>query len=109
MRIWLMKITMQAERDIEPERAGRHHLGLDHALALAEPHDRALAESTLDLAERGIQRFSLVHHVPVDEAQSILGGHQTGSLYFTHPARCHPLAIGYLYTFCSHRQGENGS
>ena len=44
-----------AERDIEPERAGRDHVDVRRGLARAELHDRALAESALDLAERRVQ------------------------------------------------------
>ena len=50
-----------AEGDVEPERARGHRLGLDRLLALAETHDRALAEGLLDLRERGIERLVLVH------------------------------------------------
>jgi len=50
-----------AERDVEAERARRDRLDLDHLLVLAEPHDRTLAEGTLDLAEGGFEGFLLVH------------------------------------------------
>ena len=49
-----------AERDVEPERAGRDGLDLHRLLALAEPHDRALAEGALDLRERRVESFRLV-------------------------------------------------
>ena len=49
-----------AERDVEPERAGRDRLDLDRLLALAEPHDRALAEGALDLRQRRVDRLRLV-------------------------------------------------
>ena len=42
--------------DVEAERAGRDGLDLDDLLVLAEPHDRALAESSLDLADGRVQR-----------------------------------------------------
>ena len=58
-----------AERDVEPERAGGDRLDLDRLLVLAEPHDRALAEVSLDLRERGLERLLLVHARPFDEAQ----------------------------------------
>ena len=40
---------IDAERDIEPERARRHRLDVHGAVVLAELHHRALAELTLDL------------------------------------------------------------
>jgi hypothetical protein len=49
-----------AERDVEPERARRDGLDLDRLLALAEPHDRALAEGPLDLRQRRVDRLRLV-------------------------------------------------
>ena len=53
-----------AERDIEAERAGRHHLGVHGLLALAQAHDRALAEGALDLPGGGIQSLAAIHHIP---------------------------------------------
>jgi hypothetical protein len=50
-----------AERDIEAERAGRDRIHLDVLVALAQPHDRALAEIALDLGKRGIKSFRLFH------------------------------------------------
>ena len=44
-----------AERQVEAERAGRDGLDLDRAAALAELHDRALAEGSLDLPDRRVQ------------------------------------------------------
>ena len=61
-----------AERDVEPERAGRDHLGLHRLLALAEPHDRALAEGALDLAEGGVESLVLVHGFLADNAERSL-------------------------------------
>src|SRR5436190_11356149 len=45
-----------AERDVEAEGAGRQHGDVAGERRLAEPHDRALAELLLDLAEREIDR-----------------------------------------------------
>ncbi len=42
-----------AERNIEPERAGGDRLDIHRFVVLAELHDRALAELALDLGERG--------------------------------------------------------
>jgi len=53
-----------AERDIEPEGAGRNRLDLDRLAALAEPHDRALAERAFDLGQRGVKRLGFVHSAP---------------------------------------------
>jgi hypothetical protein len=50
-----------AKRDIETERSGGHRFHVHRAVGLAQPHDRAFAECTLDLRERGIQSFRLVH------------------------------------------------
>ena len=58
-----------AQRDVEAERAGRHRADLDRVLVLAEAHDRALAERPLDLAERGVERFRLVHGLSLDHTQ----------------------------------------
>ena len=54
-----------AERDVEAERARRDDVDVGSRLARAELHDRAFAESPLDLAERRVQGPLLVHHVPV--------------------------------------------
>ncbi len=53
-----------AERQIEAERAGRDRVDLDHAVALAELHHRALAESALDLADRRVQGPLAIARVP---------------------------------------------
>ena len=50
-----------AERDVEPERAGGHDLDVHRLVVLAELHDRALAEIPLDLGQRRVQRLRLVH------------------------------------------------
>src|SRR6185437_8840833 len=50
-----------AQRDIEAQRAGRDRLDLQR-LALAELHDRTLAEGPLDLGERRVQGLVLVLH-----------------------------------------------
>ncbi|MNT31083.1 hypothetical protein D3C72_1669060 [compost metagenome] len=49
-----------AQRDIEPQRAGGHHLDVLFDLAIAQTHDRALAELLLDLGERGGKRLLLL-------------------------------------------------
>ena len=50
-----------AERDVEPERAGGDGVDVHRLVVLAEPHDRALAEIALDLGERGIQGLRFIH------------------------------------------------
>ena len=50
-----------AERQVEPERAGRDHLDLLVAGRGAHAHDGALAEGPLDLRERGVERLVLFH------------------------------------------------
>ena len=35
----------------------------------AELHDGALAELLLDMSQRGIQRFVLVHYIPFDDTK----------------------------------------
>jgi hypothetical protein len=49
------------QRNVESQRAGRDRLDLQR-LALAELHDRALAEGALDLGESRVQRLVLVLH-----------------------------------------------
>src|SRR5947209_11622759 len=49
-----------AEREIERERAGRDRAD-GHRRAIVHLHDRALAELALDLAERDVECFVLVH------------------------------------------------
>ncbi len=61
-----------AERDVEPERARRNDLDIHRLVVLAEPHDRALAELPLDLAERGGKGFRLVHGRSFDDTQGRL-------------------------------------
>ena len=58
-----------AERDVEPERAGRDRLDLDGLLVLAEPHDGAFAEAALDLRDRRFQRLLFIHLSSFDKAQ----------------------------------------
>src|SRR5262249_24823163 len=53
-----------AERNVEAKRAGRHRLDIHRLVVLAEPHDRALAETALELGERRITGFRLVHGCP---------------------------------------------
>jgi hypothetical protein len=50
-----------AQRDVEAQRAGRNRLDVHRLHVLAEPHDRALAETALDLGQGGIQRLRFVH------------------------------------------------
>jgi hypothetical protein len=54
-----LRQAADAERQIEPERAGRHHLDRFAGSLGAHPHDRALAEGALDLSHCGIQCFVL--------------------------------------------------
>jgi hypothetical protein len=67
-----------AEADVEAEGAGRDHLGFDNLVG-TELHDRALAESTLDLPQRRVQSLFLVHRVFLHQPQSALS-HQLISL-----------------------------
>src|SRR5690606_7116077 len=89
-----------AERDVEAERAGRHRLHGDHAFALAELHDRALAERALDLPQRGFQRLLPVHVLlPADHAKRDAA----------HPLPPYPIALPAAatdaeYAHCSHRR-----
>ena len=55
--------TADAERDVEAERTRRDGFDFHRLLALAEPHDRALAEGALDLRERRVEsfRFFFIH------------------------------------------------
>src|SRR5574340_952989 len=46
-----------AERDVEAERAGGHHLHVARGTVIAETHDRSLAKLLLDLGERRGQRL----------------------------------------------------
>ncbi|MFB0492244.1 hypothetical protein ABIE45_004830 [Methylobacterium sp. OAE515] len=73
--------TADAEGDVEPERTGGDGLDLLHLVVLAEPHDRALAEGTLDLGQGGVNGLGLVlvHRGHVDHFQCGLG-HLAGSL-----------------------------
>ena len=60
-----------AERDVEPERAGRDGLDVHRLVVLAELHDRALAEMPLDLGQRGVQGLGvLVHGNSFDHTQA---------------------------------------
>src|SRR5262245_36232650 len=61
-----------AERNVERQRACRDGLDLDHLLVLAEPHDRAFAEGTLDLRKGGIQRLRFIHRLFLYKPQNIL-------------------------------------
>ena len=63
------------EPDVEPERASRNRLGLHRRLALAELHDRALAERALDLPERRFQRALLLRPVLLLRHRHDIMGH----------------------------------
>ena len=80
-----------AERDVEPERAGGDRLDLDRLLVLAEPHDRALAAIALDLRDRRFKRLLFIHFSSFDEAQRDI--HHGGSPLFHKHAR---VANGWL-------------
>jgi hypothetical protein len=56
-----------AQRYVEAERAGGDDLDLGPLAAVAEPHDRALAERALDLRDRRVQRpLPVVAVAPAD-------------------------------------------
>ena len=80
--------------DIEPKRTGRDRLDLDRLVMLAEPHDRALAEGALDLAQRRIQCFLLVHATLLDEAQR-----RVRHLALHHPLGCTQVQCGHCTGF----------
>ena len=94
------------ERDVEAERAARNGLDLDRLAALAEPHDRALAEGPFDLRQRGIERLGLVHCSPFDHSQRVLGHvpllmtgiRRTGKRALRGPCRDE---VDVLYMICS--------
>ena len=52
--------TTDAERDVEPERARRDRIGIHRPFALAQLHDRALAEGAIDLGKRRLERALLI-------------------------------------------------
>ena len=56
---------VDAERDVEPQRARGHRLDLDDLLVGAEPHDRTLAERPLDLRQRRVESLCFVHRLVV--------------------------------------------
>ena len=96
-----------AERDVEPERAGRDRLDLDRLLVLAQAHDRAFAERAFDLRKRGVQRLGLVHESSFHDAKigcahgcspSLTVG--AGKATLT-PS---PPFLSTRYTVCSHAQ-----
>src|SRR5262249_8226881 len=99
-----------AERNVEPQRAGRDRLDLQR-LALAELHDRALAEGALDLGESRVQRLVLVLH-------AVLRLDHFQNCRHWLPPRCptplsgaamriSPLGERPMYLFCSNEQGDN--
>ena len=51
--------SAHAERQVEPQRAGRNHREVGFDRLLAELHDRTLAELLFDLAKGQIERFAL--------------------------------------------------
>src|SRR6266481_2118147 len=53
--------SADAKRDVETQRAGRNHFDVRRGLARSELHNRTLAESTFDLAERRVQSSLSVH------------------------------------------------
>ncbi len=59
-----------AERDVEPERAGGNGLDLHRLLVLAETHDGALAAIPLDLRDRSLERLFPVHLTSFDNAKA---------------------------------------
>src|SRR5581483_1615906 len=69
-----------AERDIEPERAGGNGLDVHRLVVLAEAHHRALAELALDLAQRGGQGLRFIHGRSFDDTQCWLT-HRSRSLW----------------------------
>ncbi len=64
--------SADAERDVEPERAGRHDLQVVLDLRVAHFHDRALAELLFDLRQRGGEGFAfvVVHRVVEGHVES---------------------------------------
>ena len=60
--------TADAKRDIEPERPRRNGLDFNRR-ALAEAHDRALAEGALDLGYGSVERLGLVHGCSFHKAE----------------------------------------
>jgi len=78
--------------------------------ALAELHDGALAEGTLDLGESGVQRLVPVFHAFFfDHFQHC--GHWLSPRSPTPLSgaamRISPLGVTPMYLFCSRRQGDN--
>src|SRR4051812_28740576 len=95
-----------AERDVEPERAGGDGIDLHRLVVLAELHDRALAKGALDLGQRRIKSFRLVHGRTFNDAQRC--SHVTlpyaprfGTAPNRAPGRQGPTRM--VYPICSHR------
>ena len=61
--------TADAKRDVEPERARGNGLDIHGLIVFAKLHHRALAELTLDLAQRSGQGFRFIHGRSFDETQ----------------------------------------
>ena len=98
-----------AERDVEPEAAGRDGLDLD-LLAAAELHRRALAERAVDLRQRGFQCLLLVrvHAISVraDDFELRCHGLVSSSIGRPVPSRVKHVRI----MICSTRtRGEHNS
>ena len=47
--------SADTQRNVQPQRPGRHRLDLDDLLVDAQTHDRALAEGAFDLRQRRVQ------------------------------------------------------
>ena len=58
-----------AERDIEAKRTCGNGVDVHRLHVLAEPHDRALAETALDLRQRGFKGFRFIHGRSFDETK----------------------------------------
>src|SRR5690606_22012790 len=96
-----------AEGNVEPERAGRDRLDLDGLVVLPEAHDRAFAKGTLDLCQRGIEGFRLVHGTTFYESQCGLGHGKcpycTGSEKFSMRADANvPVLFPFTSSFFVH-------
>src|SRR5690606_35809763 len=74
-----------AESNIEPQRAGGDGFHLDGRV-FTQPHDGALAEITLNLAERGGKRLVLVHRSTFNDTQRRVS-HESVSLFHARTAR----------------------
>ena len=64
--------TTNTECDIEPKRARGNGFDIHGLIVFAKLHDRALAELTLDLAQRSGKGFRFIHGRSFDETQGRL-------------------------------------